>query len=89
SKADSGNSLKGAMHSARSNPLLSVQKEQTSLKNQVTTRTFQTPSDQSNSYMDSAIDDSEDSEWEDSIDDSPMSSIGNPTTFKRALSKPS
>ncbi|KAI1845976.1 hypothetical protein JX265_014059 [Neoarthrinium moseri] len=89
SKADSGNSLKGAMHSARSNPLLSVQKEQASLKNQVTTRTFQTPSDQSNSYMDSAIDDSEDSEWEDSIDDSPMSSIGNPTTFKRALSKPS
>ncbi|KAK6083736.1 hypothetical protein SCUP234_03595 [Seiridium cupressi] len=83
-------SLKSAMHSGRPNSLLNAQKKQTSFSNQVTTRTIQTPSDQSDSYMDeSAIDDDEDdSEWEDSIEESGKSSMDDPVTFKRVPSKP-
>ncbi|KAI1867288.1 hypothetical protein JX265_000875 [Neoarthrinium moseri] len=86
---DDSPSLKSAMHSARPSSLLSAQKKQTSFSNQVTTRTFQTPSDQSDSYMESAIDDDdEDSEWEDSIEESGKSSMDDPVTFKRVPSKP-
>ncbi|KAI0133641.1 hypothetical protein BJ170DRAFT_590658 [Xylariales sp. AK1849] len=89
SNEDDSPSLKSAMHSARPNSLLSAQKKQTSFSNQVTTRTIQTPSDQSDSYMDeSAIDDDdEDSEWEDSIEESGKSSMDDPVTFKRVPSK--
>ncbi|ORY62537.1 uncharacterized protein BCR38DRAFT_242140 [Pseudomassariella vexata] len=82
-------SLKSAMHSARPNSLLTAQKKQTSFSNQVTMRTIQTPSDQSDSYMDeSAIDDDdEDSEWEDSIEESGKSSVDDAVTFKRVSSK--
>lgn len=87
---DNSPSLRSAMHSARPSSLLSAQKKQTSFSNQVTTRTIQTPSDQSDSYMDeSAIDDDdEDSEWEDSIEESGKSSVDDPVTFKRVPSKP-
>ncbi|KAI1416545.1 DUF1752-domain-containing protein [Hypoxylon sp. FL1857] len=87
---DESPSLKSAMHSARQGPLLNAQKKQTSFNNQITTRTIQTPSDQSDSYMDeSAIDDDEDdSEWEDSIEESGKSSVDDAVTFKRVPSKP-
>ncbi|KAH6647684.1 hypothetical protein BKA67DRAFT_662455 [Truncatella angustata] len=90
SNGDETPSLKSAMHSARPSSLLNTQKKQASFSNQVTTRTIQTPSDQSDSYMDeSAIDDDdEDSEWEDSIEESGKSSIDDPVTFKRVPSKP-
>lgn len=83
-------SLKSALHPARSGSMLNAQKKQTSFSNQVITRTIQTPSDQSDSYMDeSAIDDDEDdSEWEDSIEESGKSSMDDPVTFKRVPSKP-
>ncbi|KAI2610124.1 DUF1752-domain-containing protein [Hypoxylon fragiforme] len=86
---DESPSLKSAMHSSRPGSLLSAQKKQTSFNNQVTTRTIQTPSDQSDSYMDeSAIDDDdEDSEWEDSIEESGKSSVDDAVTFKRVPSK--
>ncbi|KAL7622236.1 hypothetical protein AAE478_007739 [Parahypoxylon ruwenzoriense] len=85
---DESPSLKSAMHS-RQGSLLNSQKKQTSFNNQVTTRTIQTPSDQSDSYMDeSAIDDDdEDSEWEDSIEESGKSSVDDAVTFKRVSSK--
>ncbi|KAI1380368.1 DUF1752-domain-containing protein [Hypoxylon crocopeplum] len=86
---EESSSLKSAMHSSRPSSLLSAQKKQTSFNNQVTTRTIQTPSDQSDSYMDeSAIDDDEDdSEWEDSIEESGKSSVDDAVTFKRVPSK--
>ncbi|KAI1141544.1 DUF1752-domain-containing protein [Hypoxylon sp. FL0543] len=79
---DDSSSLKSAM--------LNAQKKQTSFNNQISTRTIQTPSDQSDSYMDeSAIDDDdEDSEWEDSIEESGKSSVDDAVTFKRVPSKP-
>ncbi|KAI0169018.1 DUF1752-domain-containing protein [Hypoxylon sp. FL1284] len=81
--------LRSAMHSSRPSSLLTAQKKQTSFSNQVTTRTIQSPSDQSDSYMDeSAIDDDdEDSEWEDSIEESGKSSVDDAVTFKRVPSK--
>ncbi|KAI1211286.1 DUF1752-domain-containing protein [Annulohypoxylon truncatum] len=87
---DEGSSLKSAMHSSRQGSLLSAQKKQTSFNNHISTRTIQTPSDQSDSYMDeSAIDDDdEDSEWEDSIEESGKSSVDDAVTFKRVPSKP-
>ncbi|KAI0839782.1 DUF1752-domain-containing protein [Hypoxylon sp. FL0890] len=87
---DESPSLKSAMHSARQGPMLDAQKKQTSFNNQISTRTIQTPSDQSDSYMDeSAIDDDdEDSEWEDSIEESGKSSVDDAVTFKRVPSKP-
>ncbi|KAI1777121.1 DUF1752-domain-containing protein [Hypoxylon cercidicola] len=86
---DESPSLKSALHSSRPSSLLNAQKKQTSFNNQVTTRTIQTPSDQSDSYMDeSAIDDDEDdSEWEDSIEESGKSSVDDAVTFKRVPSK--
>ncbi len=83
-------SLKSAMHTSRPNSLLGVQKKQASISNQVTTQTIQSPSDQSDSYVDeSAIDDDdEDSEWEDSIEESGKSSMDDTVTFKRVPSKP-
>lgn len=88
SNEDDSPSLKSAMHSARPSSLLTAQKKQASFSTHVTTRTIQTPSDQS-SYMDeSAIDDDdEDSEWEDSIEESGKSSVDDPVTFKRVPSK--
>ncbi|KAI0003607.1 DUF1752-domain-containing protein [Xylariaceae sp. FL0662B] len=90
SSEDESPSLKSAMHTTRPDTLLNAQKKQTSFSNQVTTRTIQTPSDQSDSYMDeSAIDDDdEDSEWEDSIEESGKSSVDDAVTFKRVESKP-
>lgn len=87
---DESPSLRSAMHTSRPNSLLSVQKKQTSISNQVTTQTIPSPSDQSDSYVDeSAIDDDdEDSEWEDSIEESGKSSIDDAVTFKRVPSKP-
>lgn len=89
SEEDKSPSLKSAMHSSRPGSLLSSQKKQASFSNQVSTRTIQTPSDQSDSYMDeSAIDDDdEDSEWEDSIEESGKSSVDDAVTFKRVPSK--
>ncbi|XXG95898.1 hypothetical protein Hte_002172 [Hypoxylon texense] len=86
---DESPSLKSAMHSSRPGSLLNAQKKQASFNCQVTTRTIQTPSDQSDSYMDeSAIDDDdEDSEWEDSIEESGKSSVDDAVTFKRVPSK--
>ncbi|KAI6088678.1 DUF1752-domain-containing protein [Hypoxylon rubiginosum] len=86
---DESPSLKSAMHSSRPSSLLGAQKKQTSFNNQVAMRTIQTPSDQSDSYMDeSAIDDDdEDSEWEDSIEESGKSSVDDAVTFKRVPSK--
>ncbi|KAI1387471.1 DUF1752-domain-containing protein [Hypoxylon trugodes] len=86
---DESPSLKSAMHSSRQGPMLNAQKKQTSFHNQVSTRLIQTPSDQSDSYMDeSAIDDDdEDSEWEDSIEESGKSSVDDAVTFKRVPSK--
>lgn len=85
---DESPSLKSAMHSSRPSSL-TAQKKQASFNCQVTTRTIQTPSDQSDSYMDeSAIDDDdEDSEWEDSIEESGKSSVDDAVTFKRVPSK--
>ncbi|KAH9907494.1 DUF1752-domain-containing protein [Xylariomycetidae sp. FL2044] len=82
--------LKSALHTSRPNSLLSAQKKQASFSNQVTMRTIQTPSEQSDSYVDeSAIDDDdEDSEWEDSIEESGKSSVDDPVSFKRVPSKP-
>ncbi|KAI1078075.1 DUF1752-domain-containing protein [Whalleya microplaca] len=90
SSEDDSPSLKSAMHSSRPDALLNPQKKQTSFSNQVTTRTIQSSSDQSDSYMDeSAIDDDdEDSEWEDSIEESGKSSVDDAVTFKRVPSKP-
>ncbi|KAI1106579.1 DUF1752-domain-containing protein [Jackrogersella minutella] len=86
---DESPSLKSAMHS-RPSSLLNAQKKQTSFNNHISTRTIQTPSDQSDSYMDeSAIDDDdEDSEWEDSIEESGKSSVDDAVQFKRVPSKP-
>jgi hypothetical protein len=90
SEEEESPSLKSALHSARPSSLLNGQKKQASFSNQVSMRTIQTPSDQSDSYMDeSAIDDDdEDSEWEDSIEESGKSSMDDPVTFKRVPSKP-
>ncbi|RYP64616.1 hypothetical protein DL769_006616 [Monosporascus sp. CRB-8-3] len=90
SEEDKSPSLKSAMHTSRPSSLLSAQKKHCSISNQVTTQTIQTPSDQSDSYVDeSAIDDDdEDSEWEDSIEESGKSSMDDTVTFKRVPSKP-
>lgn len=87
---DESPSLRSAMHTSRPNSLLSVQKKQASISNQVTTQTIPSSSDQSDSYVDeSAIDDDdEDSEWEDSIEESGKSSMDDTVTFKRVPSKP-
>lgn len=75
--------LKSALHTARQNSLLGVQK-QASFSNKITTRTIPTvqPSTASESETEgdvvdeSAIDDEDDSsEWEDSVEDSGKSSI--------------
>lgn len=81
---DESPSLKSAMHSARANGL---PKKTASFNNKVSV--FQSPSEQSDSYMDeSAIDDDdEDSEWEDSIEESGKSSVDDAVTFKRVPSK--
>ncbi|KAI0888009.1 DUF1752-domain-containing protein [Annulohypoxylon maeteangense] len=90
SSGEDEGSLKSAMHSSRQCSLLTAQKKQASFNNHISTRTIQTPSDQSDSYMDeSAIDDDdEDSEWEDSIEESGKSSVDDAVTFKRVPSKP-
>jgi hypothetical protein len=87
-------SLKSALHSAKSNPLISAQKKTASFSNQVMTRTFPTSAvvddDQSETdYVDeSAIDDDDDSsDWEDSIEDSGKSSIEEKFNFQRVDSK--
>ncbi|KAI1327408.1 DUF1752-domain-containing protein [Xylariaceae sp. FL0255] len=82
-------SLKSAMHSAKNGSALNSHKKQASFSNEVTTRTISTPSDQSGSYVDeSAIDEDEDSEWEDSIEESGKSSIEEKVNFTRVPSKP-
>ncbi|KAI5866259.1 DUF1752-domain-containing protein [Durotheca rogersii] len=85
---DEASSLKSAMHS-RQVSLLGLQKKQAPFNHQVTTRTIQSMSDHSDSYMDeSAIDDDdEDSEWEDSNEESGKSSVDDAVTFKRYPSK--
>lgn len=87
--SEEGESLKSAMHSARSG-LLSPQKKQASFSRQVVTRTFP-PVMMDHEYSDvdeSAIDDDDDdSEWEDSNEDSGKSSIDDKSLFKRVDSK--
>ncbi|TLD10141.1 hypothetical protein PgNI_05653 [Pyricularia grisea] len=87
--SEEGESLKSAMHSARSG-LLSPQKKQASFSRQVVTRTFP-PVMMDHEYSDvdeSAIDDDDDdSEWEDSNEESGKSSMDDKTLFKRVDSK--
>lgn len=87
-------SLKSALHSSKSNSLITAQKKTASFSDQVVTRTFPAPAiiddDQSETdYVDeSAIDDDDDSsDWEDSLEDSGKSSMDDKVTFKRDLSK--
>lgn len=85
---DDSSSLKSALHSSRPESMLAPPKKQASFSHQIAMRTIQTPSDQSDSYVDeSAIDDDdEDSDWEDSIEESGKSSVEN-LDFKRVDSK--
>jgi len=89
STEDQSPSLKSALHSGKPSSLLGANKKQTSFSNQVTMRMISTPSEQSGSFDESAIDDDdEDSEWEDSIEESFKASIDEKVTFKRVDSKP-
>ncbi|KAI1814889.1 DUF1752-domain-containing protein [Poronia punctata] len=80
-------SLKSALHSGKPNSLLGAHKKQTSFSNQVTMRMISTPSEQSGSFDESAIEEDEDSEWEDSIEESGKSSIDEKLDFKRVDSR--
>ncbi|KAL8392330.1 hypothetical protein RB595_002500 [Gaeumannomyces hyphopodioides] len=88
------NSLKSAMHSARSG-MFASQKKQTSFSNQLVTGTIPAPvidNDQSDTEAEdvdeSAIDDEDDSsDWEDSNEESGKSSIDEKTFFQRVDSK--
>ncbi|KAL8402599.1 hypothetical protein RB594_006567 [Gaeumannomyces avenae] len=88
------NSLKSAMHSARSG-IFALQKKQTSFSNQPITSTIPAPvidNDQSDTEAEdvneSAIDGEDDSsDWEDSSEESGKSSINEKTFFQRVDSK--
>lgn len=88
------NSLKSAMHSARSG-MFASQKKQTSFSNQLVTGTIPAPvmdNEQSDTEAEdvdeSAIDDDDDSsDWEDSNEESGKSSIDEKTFFQRVDSK--
>ncbi|KAI0391084.1 DUF1752-domain-containing protein [Xylariaceae sp. FL0594] len=86
SAEDHSPSLKSALHSGKPSSLLGANKKQTSFSNQVTMRTISTPSEQSGSYDESAIDDDdEDSDWEDSIEESFKSHLDEKVQFGRDL----
>jgi len=94
--SDGESSLKSALHHARQGSPLNAQKKTASFSSQVVTQTYPASTsaisdgeDSDSDYIDeSAIDDDDSSDWEDSNEDSGKSSVDDRFNFKRVDSKP-